>query len=219
MIFQFCQLWVAVNRQRASMTHSADNFHWIWTSSGRYSVKTAYQAFFEGLTRLPGAEQLWKSAAPLRQKFFGWLAIQNRCWTADRLQNRGLPHQPMCTLCLQEQETMNHLLMQCPFSRTIWSLVTVPLKIAIACPQRDSVLVPWWEAVVANCPGEQRKEISAIITLIMFSIWKERNRRTFDNISTTDNALAGKIIAEWKLWKLAWDMKRASVGIVGDHET
>uniref|UniRef100_A0A453F716 Uncharacterized protein n=1 Tax=Aegilops tauschii subsp. strangulata TaxID=200361 RepID=A0A453F716_AEGTS len=71
MIFQFCQLWVAVNHRRAVMTDSADNFRWIWTSSGGYSARTAYRTLFEGLTRIPGAERLRNSAAPLRQKFFG----------------------------------------------------------------------------------------------------------------------------------------------------
>lgn len=184
MLFHLCQLRVAVNRQRAAMTESDDSLHWI---------------FFEGLIRLPGAEQLWSSAAPLHQKFFGWLAMLNRCWSADHLHDRGLPHQPMCTLCLQEPETMNHLLMQCPFSRTVWSLLTVPLNIAIPCPRQNSVLVPWWEEAVANSSRANRREANAIINLVMFSLWKERNRRTFDNISVLDSAVANKILAKWRL--------------------
>lgn len=71
MIFQFCALWVAMKRTRGSMTEEQDKFRWIWTESGVYSAKTAYLAFFEGKTSMPGAEQLWTSKAPLRMKFFG----------------------------------------------------------------------------------------------------------------------------------------------------
>jgi hypothetical protein len=37
-------------------------------------------------------KRLWKSWAPRKCKFFRWLAIRNKCWTADRLQRKGLPH-------------------------------------------------------------------------------------------------------------------------------
>jgi len=33
-----------------------------------------------------------------------WLMAHNRCWTADRLARRGLPHPEECPLCEQEDE-------------------------------------------------------------------------------------------------------------------
>uniref|UniRef100_A0A8R7TE14 Reverse transcriptase zinc-binding domain-containing protein n=1 Tax=Triticum urartu TaxID=4572 RepID=A0A8R7TE14_TRIUA len=53
-------------------------------------------------------------------KFFAWLVVKNRCWTLDRLAARSLPHQPCCPLCLQEPETLDHLLIQCFFARAVW---------------------------------------------------------------------------------------------------
>ncbi|KAF0903344.1 hypothetical protein E2562_026786, partial [Oryza meyeriana var. granulata] len=41
---------------------------------------------------------LWKSWAP-RNALFIWLAIYNRCWTANRLARRGLPRPSQCPLC------------------------------------------------------------------------------------------------------------------------
>jgi hypothetical protein len=41
----------------------------------------------------------WSSVFLSRtRRFFIWLAI-NKCWTSDRLANRGLPHQPACPFC------------------------------------------------------------------------------------------------------------------------
>lgn len=34
-----------------------------------------------------------------RRKMFRWLALRNRCCTADRRQRRGLDHLDKCTLC------------------------------------------------------------------------------------------------------------------------
>jgi len=41
-------------------------------------------------------KRIWKSWAPQHCKFFIWLAINNRCWTGDRLAKRGLPHPAAC---------------------------------------------------------------------------------------------------------------------------
>ena len=47
-----------------------DRFVWRWTADGRYSASSAYRAFFAGSSSLLGANELWKTKAPLRVKFF-----------------------------------------------------------------------------------------------------------------------------------------------------
>ena len=79
-----------------------DQFWWKLSQSGSYSSKTAYAACFVGSIRFPPWRRIWKSWAPLRCKFFLWLAIKQRIWTADRLTKWGLPHQAACPLCDQE---------------------------------------------------------------------------------------------------------------------
>jgi len=79
-----------------------DQFRWKLSQSGSYSSKTAYAACFVGSIRFPPWKRIWKSWAPLRCKFFLWLAIKQRIWTADRLAKRGLPHHAACPLCDQE---------------------------------------------------------------------------------------------------------------------
>ena len=48
----------------------------------------------------------------------GW--SHNKCWTADRLARRGLPHPENCLLCDHEKETIDHLLVHCVFTREFW---------------------------------------------------------------------------------------------------
>ena len=87
---------------------------------GCYSARTAYRAFFFGLTEMPIANEVWNSWAQPQLKFFAWLVVKNRGWTSDRLAARGLPHQPSCPMCLQEPETLDHLLVECSLARTVW---------------------------------------------------------------------------------------------------
>ncbi|GJN37129.1 hypothetical protein PR202_gb26054 [Eleusine coracana subsp. coracana] len=93
-----------------------DKHYWRLCSSGQYSASSAYSHLFWGAVQYGPFDRTWKSWAPGKCKFFLWLVAHDRCWTADRLAHRGLDHPEKCILCDQEQETINHLLVACPFS-------------------------------------------------------------------------------------------------------
>jgi hypothetical protein len=44
-------------------------FVWRWTNEGIYSASSAYRAFFEGTSFMPGAKELWRAQAPPKVKF------------------------------------------------------------------------------------------------------------------------------------------------------
>jgi hypothetical protein len=94
-----------------------DSHIWRFSSSGQYSAKSAYESFFIGSTQFGPYERIWKSWAPPKCRFFMWLVAHDRCWTVDWLARRGLPHPEQCPLCDQEEETINHLLVSCVFTR------------------------------------------------------------------------------------------------------
>jgi hypothetical protein len=117
----FFLLWSVISDVLLSPERE-DSFRWRWTADGVYSTKSAYGVFFAGTTVAPVASQIWQSRAPYSCKFFVWLASRNRCWTADRLQRRGLPHPAACPLCDQEPESIQHLLLGCTVA---WASVVV----------------------------------------------------------------------------------------------
>jgi hypothetical protein len=87
------------------LSEAQDQLVWKWMPSGTYTARSAYLATFQGSMPCPAWKHTWKAWAPPRVKLFHWLAYQNRCWTADRLANRGLQHHARCLLCDQEPET------------------------------------------------------------------------------------------------------------------
>jgi hypothetical protein len=91
-----------------------------FSSSGSYTVKSAYETLSQGAIYFEPADRIRKSCAPNKCHFFIWLVEYNRCWTTDRLARRGLQHSECCPLCDQQQETINHLLVACVFSRQVW---------------------------------------------------------------------------------------------------
>jgi len=48
------------------------------------------------------------------------LVAHDRCWIADHLARRGLPHPDRCPHCDQAEESINHLLLSCVFAREFW---------------------------------------------------------------------------------------------------
>uniref|UniRef100_A0A8I6X722 Reverse transcriptase zinc-binding domain-containing protein n=1 Tax=Hordeum vulgare subsp. vulgare TaxID=112509 RepID=A0A8I6X722_HORVV len=82
----------------------------------------------------------WKNWAPPRVRFFHWLAHLDRCWTADRLERRGLQHPSRCPICDQAPETMHHLIFACPFARQIWYEVLHWLRLPCAPPDDEPSL-------------------------------------------------------------------------------
>lgn len=115
--------------------HAQDKHTWRFTQSGVYSSKSAYEAFFLGTIRFAPWKGIWKTWSPPRCKFFLWLAINNRCWTAERLAKRNLPHPSACPLCDQAEETMDHLLISRVFAREVWALVFQKLNLLPLAPQ------------------------------------------------------------------------------------
>jgi hypothetical protein len=72
--------------------------HVEFTATEEYSAASAYNAKFEGMVNSYMMEAVWKTWSPPKCKLFAWLILQNRVWTADRLQKRGWPNCGNCQL-------------------------------------------------------------------------------------------------------------------------
>jgi len=104
----------------ASMHNTlSSTWQYCSTADGEYSANSSYRAQFLGSTTTNFGTLIWKVWEPPKCKLFGWLAIQNRLWTADRLQARGWPNNVVCPLCRREPETVLHLLAHCRYSMRI----------------------------------------------------------------------------------------------------
>jgi len=57
------------------------------------------------------AQGLFGKPRPPRVKFFWWLVMHGRCWTADRRFRHGLQDSNTCIFCDQAPETLDHLLL------------------------------------------------------------------------------------------------------------
>jgi len=177
----------------------------IWPSNGQYSAKSAYDGFFLGSTIFGPWERIWKSWAPPKCRFFMWLVAHNKCWTADRLARRGLPHPESCPLCDQEDETIDHLLVHCVFAREFWFRLFRQVGLHNLSPQPSELSFhAWWEKVSSSfVDGLMRQGVNSLIILGAWTIWNHRNGCVFDGANPN---LAGALIIageERRMWSAA----------------
>jgi hypothetical protein len=197
-IRQYINLWIIL-RHVNLREGVADDIVWTLTEDGQYSAKSAYNAQFYGSTTSPPSSSVWKIWAPPKVKFFAWLVIQNRIWTADRLAKRGWPNCGSCPLCQRAPESVLHLFVHCRYTNRLWGLVKDWLGIDFLDQQtwQNQEYQTWWSDMT------KRKDLASLTLLLSWEVWNERNARVFNNKHAPPSVLLENIKCEARLWVLA----------------
>ena len=92
--------------------NAKDSLIWAFSKDGLFSHKSAY-LLAKGLNPLnPNTLSLdwfWKIETLPRIQFFIWLCFHNSVPTGEVLGSRGLSLNPICFLCLHNNESIDHL--------------------------------------------------------------------------------------------------------------
>lgn len=146
LINEFLSLWAMV--EQVQLTPGVpDTFAWCWSSDGVYSAASAYGAMFAGSSAPLGAKLIWKTAAPPRVRFFFWLVMHGRCWTAHRRRRHGLQDTDACIFCDQAAETIDHVILGYVFSREVWATCLRWLRLDSLVHVREENTMVWWSTV------------------------------------------------------------------------
>jgi hypothetical protein len=180
-IVQYLQLWDEL-RPIALVESEQDRIIWTNSSSGEYSAKSAYDLHFQSLGICYEAKLIWKTKAPPKCRFFIWLLLQDRIWTAARLQVRQWPNEYFCQLCVRNLETAHHLFDECSVARNIWhrigqwarTMELEPVSWTITANVRE-----WFILRMNQLPSSAKNGLRSLIVLTIWEIWRERNSGIF----------------------------------------
>lgn len=187
---QFLQLWARVDT--VQLSDSTDIIQWMPNGSGIYSARSANECQFWGQIQQPHLERVWKAKVEGKVKFFVWLLLQNRNWTADRLAKRNLNCNPICCLCDQELECAAHLAVGCCYANEVWQFFVSTNEALVRVSSQANSLRAWWNKI----PKNQRSKNSQLACYVVWHIWKERGRRVFEGKELNALVLAQRIIEE-----------------------
>jgi hypothetical protein len=183
-----------------------DRFSWLGSANGEYSAKDTYRMLCLGLEDFSMFRPIWFSFAPPKCKIFAWLALRYRLWTSDRRHKHGLQDRSAAYYwCLQEEDTLDHVLMRCPYARQVWFGYITAAGLNIVEPNRDTSLESWWSSARELVRKKDRNSFDTLVILIAWHIWKQRYARVFGNtpLQFSTNQMLSRIKEEFELWKLA----------------
>jgi len=176
---QFVVLWDAV--QQVQLTDRPDEIVWRWTANGAYTSKSAYLAQLKGTFCTFDAQSIWHAHAEGKHRFFAWLLVQSKILTADKLVARNWLCDTNCALCDQVHETAAHLCLHCSYAKQVWLAMSNWTSGAIQIPAvQDEGIEDWWNRSLVLLPVAQKRSVAAILMYTCWNLWKERNRRVFD---------------------------------------
>jgi hypothetical protein len=142
-----------------------DQFVWKWTADGTYSASSAYRSFFIGRSMLIGTKHLWHANAPPKVRFFFWVALHGRLWTAERRRRHRLQQSASCVLWAQEDETTDHLLCSCVFARQVWYRLLLVAGWQALMPSQSETLADWWQHARERLPDELHRSFDSAVVL------------------------------------------------------
>jgi hypothetical protein len=193
-ISDFLTLWAAISDV---VLHAGvpDKHVWRFSSSCQYSVKSAYELLFSGSTSFGAYERIWKTWVPAKCGFL-WLVMHNRCWTADRLAKRGLPHPAFLPI--------HHLLVSCVFSRQFWFLLLQKLGLPTLSPGNDeSNFDEWWSKAAGMVHGDFKAGSNSLMVLGAWCIWRHRNDCVFNGVQPSISKALILVEDDFRLWCMA----------------
>ena len=154
---------------------------WWDQHSGSDSATEGYKVFLSSPHAAPNPASwnfIWNYPFVPKIDFFCWTATHKSILTVENLKNRGMEGPSRCPLCCSEEETMNRLLITCPFSQEIWSEVLLLNLEDLAIPQNIPNLFASW---ATSSPFDlHKKDLLKSIWIwapkaIYWKLWLERN--------------------------------------------
>ena len=187
--------------------HDPDVFIWAPSKKGSFSVSSIVLELTKAghLSPNKSFKGIWKGYVPFRIEIFVWLAMHEKLNTKAKLARLGIipPMESMCSLCGVFEESPSHLLLHCQFSWQIWAwwlqiwgLVWIP----------PSSIYDAFHAWFHPCQMPFFKKVwCAIFFIILWTLWKERNARCFDNKSSSISQLQNLVLLRLSWWIKGWN--------------
>lgn len=158
--------------------------------------------YFINSERFACDRSIWKASAPLKCKYFLWLAVRRRCWTADRLEHRGFLSHRVCIFCRSASEIIDHLLIGCAISAQNWARFLPRVGLSRCILVVHSSLEHYWLSARRLVSRSHPRGLDSCVTLISWMLWKERINRVFNNVASSASMLLQAISDEFHLWRM-----------------
>ncbi|XP_056862412.1 uncharacterized protein LOC130510091 [Raphanus sativus] len=129
---------------------------------------------------------VWFKGAVPKLAFTMWVTNLDRLPTRARLAAWGLPVSPTCPLCSTHDETRDHLMLACAFSREVWR------EVLTRCRSPHAIFTCWAELLSwIRSPTSKKFTLlrKLAVQTVTFHLWKQRNNLVHNQASIPASAV------------------------------
>ena len=101
---------------------------WKFTKDDNFSTNSAYLSIKVemGVENTFKGAWVWKLDTIPKIMSYLWLCMHNSALVRDVLAGRGINCNPLCPICRQQGESIDHLLRECVFAHQFWLKIRSP---------------------------------------------------------------------------------------------
>ena len=123
----------------------------------------------------------------MRVSLLAWEVSWNRISTINQLKRRGWNVSNRCYLCKEKEETSDHLILFCQKATMLWSLIFSILGVQWVLHSLIKRNLFGWRGAFVGKRREQAWRAAPLC--LMWTLWKERNERVFNDTRRSNQAL------------------------------
>ncbi|XP_057790850.1 uncharacterized protein LOC131007957 [Salvia miltiorrhiza] len=169
----------------------ADDRSWIHSGFGNITAASAFAHIRPQFPKVDWGSWIWAPFIPARRSLFVWRTIVGKLPTFDMNRLFGIQGPNRCTLCSAAEETMDHVLLNCPFSASIWAdvfrwfLIEKPLPLDVGSMIRFSIH--------QNNSKQVGNLWKAGVVSLLWSLWSHRNNVIHKNLAPSRHLILKQV--------------------------
>lgn len=160
-----------------SFSDESDYMVWEPTSSGLFTLHSAYNLLRPKQASLPSMRFVWSKRVPTKISFFAWRLLNGLLPFADILVSLGFHFPSKCPSCASA-ETLAHGFVGCLVARQLWSWISAVFAVEVNCGGSLHLLLhSFWGQVDSYFSKELLEQLPLFVFWIL---WKHRNHCLYD---------------------------------------
>ncbi|XP_057779714.1 uncharacterized protein LOC130998299 [Salvia miltiorrhiza] len=169
----------------------ADDRSWIRSGFGNITAASAFAHIRPQFPKVDWGSWIWAPFIPARRSLFVWRTIVGKLPTFDMNRLIGIQGPNRCPLCSAAEETMDHVLLNCPFSASIWAdvfrwfLIDQPLPLDVGSMIRFSI------------HQKNSKQVGNLwkagVVSLLWSLWSHRNNVIHKNFAPSRHLILKQV--------------------------
>lgn len=184
-----------------SWANREDSVFWNFTSSGLFTVRSAYSRLMQlqclkevsSSRRKPESNFVWKLRIPKKVQHFLFRLLHNALPCQENLKKRKVELEPCCPLCQDcLVETASHLFMTCDWSRRFWW----SSHLALRSGDFADGIEAWIQHLKSALPADDFENF----VMMVWGVWRARNDMVFNKVRPESQQIMNMALSVRRDW-------------------